>query len=77
MLKSIITIVRSELVIICICKGVSDRVIHEAIKSGCGTVRQVGGECAAGTDCGACRAQIHGMLGEMKGPHERNATQSR
>ena len=40
--------------IVCLCKGVSDRDVRAAIDSGSQTVRDVGRRCRAGTDCGAC-----------------------
>jgi bacterioferritin-associated ferredoxin len=50
-------------VIVCVCKGVSDREIHEVVEAkGCATVREVGRECAAGTDCGICSRSIQKLL---------------
>ncbi len=52
--------------IVCICHGVSDRTIDRALAEGCETVRQVGQRCRAGTDCGACRVAIKGMIREAE-----------
>ena len=52
--------------IVCICHGVSDRTIDDAIDEGCRSVRQVGRRCDAGTDCGACRSLIKGMIREAR-----------
>ena len=52
--------------IVCVCHGVSDRTIDNAIDDGCGSVRQVGRNCRAGTDCGACRSQIKDMICDAK-----------
>ena len=52
--------------IVCICHGVSDRAIDSAIDDGCGSVRQVGSRCRAGTDCGACRMQIKEMIRDAR-----------
>jgi bacterioferritin-associated ferredoxin len=48
--------------LICICKGVSDRRITEEIRRGACTVRQIQECCQAGTDCGSCVRQIRQML---------------
>lgn len=51
--------------LVCICKGVSDRQIREAIRSGARTLGQIRETCcAAGTDCGSCVRQIRSMLGD-------------
>lgn len=49
--------------IVCICKGVSDRKIHEEIRKGNRTLAQIRSGCQAGTDCGACVGQIRQILG--------------
>ncbi len=48
--------------IVCLCKGVSDRDVHAAIDQGSRTVRDVGRCCRAGTDCGACVSAVRDML---------------
>lgn len=40
--------------IICSCKGVSDRTIHRLIREGSITVEALGALTGAGTDCGSC-----------------------
>ncbi|PZW43031.1 assimilatory nitrate reductase catalytic subunit [Humitalea rosea] len=47
---------------ICACHGVSRAAIEAAITAGAETVAAVGGACAAGTGCGACRPEIAGLL---------------
>ena len=49
---------------VCLCKGVSDRVVRQCIREGARSLQQVGQECGAGTDCGACRGTIREMLEE-------------
>lgn len=51
--------------IVCLCHAVSDREIDEAIDDGCSSVRQIGRNCKAGTDCGACRTEIRDKLREL------------
>jgi len=70
----IVIIVNSEvltLMIVCLCHGVSDRVIDDAIDDGCSSLRQIGSNCKAGTDCGACRQEIREKLRAAK--HERSS----
>ena len=57
--------------IVCLCHGVSDRVIDDAIDDGCSSVRQVGSNCKAGTDCGACRSEIRERLRDAE--HDRGS----
>jgi len=46
-------------VILCICRGISDGEIVDAIRCGARTVDDVGRRCAgAGEDCGTCQASI-------------------
>ena len=56
--------------IVCLCRGISEREIAEAIRSGAGTVDDVGHRCGgAGRDCGSCRADIATQLVESRTPH--------
>jgi bacterioferritin-associated ferredoxin len=48
--------------IVCICKGVSDREIQGAIHQGARTLAAIGNSCGAGTCCGACRGDLQDML---------------
>ena len=48
--------------LVCICKGVSDRRISEEIRRGACTLKQIQEGCAAGTDCKTCVRQIRQML---------------
>jgi bacterioferritin-associated ferredoxin len=50
------------LMIVCLCRAISDRAIQRAIDAGATTVKQVGQACGAGTGCGACKVQISQML---------------
>jgi bacterioferritin-associated ferredoxin len=51
-------------VIVCICRGVSDRQVRLAVLNGASTVREVGAMCNAGRGCGSCHEQIDGMITE-------------
>lgn len=48
--------------ILCVCKGVSDKKVRAVMDEGCKTVKEVGSACSAGTDCGICARAIHDML---------------
>jgi bacterioferritin-associated ferredoxin len=48
---------RGPTVIVCICKGVSDRKIREMAQQG-QSLRQIITNCEAGTCCGACTSDI-------------------
>ena len=49
--------------IVCVCRGVSEREIAEAIREGACSIDDVGRSCAgAGRDCGTCRPLIEDQL---------------
>jgi bacterioferritin-associated ferredoxin len=49
-------------VIVCICRGVSDRQVRLAVLTGAGSLREVAASCNAGRGCGACHEQIKEMI---------------
>jgi bacterioferritin-associated ferredoxin len=53
--------------LVCLCKGVSDRTIAAAIDAGADTVEAVGAVCGAGTGCGGCQEEILHMIGAGRG----------
>ena len=50
--------------IICLCKGISDKHVRESIGRGASTVEEVADDCGAGTGCGTCHDMIHMMLAD-------------
>ena len=48
--------------ILCVCRGVSDREVAEAVAQGATSVAEVRRACGAGTDCGSCVADIRAQL---------------
>jgi bacterioferritin-associated ferredoxin len=49
--------------VLCICRGVTEEEILEAICRGACTLEKVARRCdGAGADCGACRAEIQNHL---------------
>lgn len=55
--------------IVCHCKGVSDRTVKRAVRAGAVCVSGVGRACGAGTGCGGCHGTIEEILAvERVGP---------
>ena len=48
--------------IVCLCRGVSETTLQDAIDAGATTLRQVAEACGAGTDCGACCPMVKELL---------------
>ena len=53
--------------LLCHCRGVSDRVIDAAITCGARCPDDVAQACGAGADCGGCRPAIEELLAERLG----------
>jgi bacterioferritin-associated ferredoxin len=60
-LKPNINIALGVAVIVCVCHRVSDRVIRSLASDGC-DLKAVRARCGAGTDCGACAAQVRDLV---------------
>jgi bacterioferritin-associated ferredoxin len=52
---------------VCLCMGVCDREIREAMSEGACSVSQVMECTGAGTRCGSCRSTIAELVGEREG----------
>jgi assimilatory nitrate reductase catalytic subunit len=53
--------------IVCSCNSVGINTITEAItRHGCATVDAVGARTRAGTNCGSCRAELRGILDQLR-----------
>src|SRR5438045_1418318 len=50
--------------IICLCKGISDKHVRDSIGRGASSVADVGDDCGAGTGCGSCHSMIEIMLAD-------------
>jgi bacterioferritin-associated ferredoxin len=48
--------------LVCHCKGVSERELRSAIQSGACTRRELARECGAGSVCGGCRPVIDELI---------------
>jgi bacterioferritin-associated ferredoxin len=53
--------------IVCHCKGVSDRAIRRAVRNGARSVHQVARSCAAGSGCGGCYSVIEEIMDQECG----------
>jgi bacterioferritin-associated ferredoxin len=49
--------------LVCLCRGVSDREVQRAILRGASTLKEVARACGAGLDCGSCRDLLRSLLG--------------
>lgn len=52
----------STVMIVCLCKGVSSRVILDEVRRGNCSVKGIAQACQAGRDCGSCVSQIRDMI---------------
>jgi bacterioferritin-associated ferredoxin len=49
--------------IVCLCRGVSDRDVCDAVREGARSPEDIARSCGgAGTDCGSCRPDIEAVL---------------
>jgi bacterioferritin-associated ferredoxin len=58
--------------LVCHCKGLTDREVQRAICAGASTQREVARECGAGSICGGCRPLIDELL-ECRGVRSASA----
>ncbi len=48
--------------IVCLCRGVSQKKVLEVIDSGARSVSEIARSCGAGSDCGSCVPMLQQML---------------
>lgn len=49
--------------IVCLCRGVSDGALHDAMAAGAASLPELATACrGAGTDCGSCRWMLAALL---------------
>jgi len=51
---------------VCVCRGITDRDIREAINAGASSVADVAQMLGAGTGCGGCRDFTHELIREAR-----------
>ena len=54
--------------LICICKGLSERAVHGTIRDGATTVEAIGRACGAGSDCGTCQDALEDAIADVISP---------
>ena len=57
--------------IVCHCKGITEREIRSAVREGATTHRQVGRACQAGRSCGGCHPVIREIIEDEHEPRAR------
>ena len=63
--------------IACVCRGVSEHVVHAAIARGARTVSDIRRACGAGDDCGACCPTLLAMVRQAQRPPFLDGAESR
>jgi len=52
--------------IVCLCRGVSERQVETAVAKGAATVHEVSQACGAGIDCGACQHLLAVLIADAR-----------
>ena len=55
--------------VVCLCKGVSDKKIRSLLENGATCLRDVMASCQAGSDCGSCICQLKEMVQQSRQRH--------
>jgi bacterioferritin-associated ferredoxin len=61
-------------VFVCLCNGITNQVVAEAIANGASTTNQIAAACGAGAECGRCRRTLRVLLGGAGGDRRRVRT---
>jgi bacterioferritin-associated ferredoxin len=57
--------------IVCLCRGISDREIKLLIRGGARSLEDLRSSCGAGSGCGSCHSQLRTLLaGDAEQPSE-------
>ena len=51
---------------VCVCNGVTDRQVREAVEKGCGSVGELTMRTGAGSNCGSCLDMAAEMIAQMQ-----------
>ncbi|MBS0213021.1 MAG: (2Fe-2S)-binding protein [Proteobacteria bacterium] len=54
---------------VCLCHGITDRQIRDAVTAGCSTLDDLGARTGAGTGCGGCTQVAEAILHETLARH--------
>ena len=52
---------------VCLCLGITNETVSEAVVAGAGTSQQVAQACGAGSECGRCRRTIRSIIDAADG----------
>ncbi|MEO8816491.1 MAG: (2Fe-2S)-binding protein [Mycobacterium sp.] len=47
---------------VCLCAGVTNQMVSDAVAAGASTSKEVATMCGAGGDCGRCRCTVRGII---------------
>jgi bacterioferritin-associated ferredoxin len=47
---------------VCLCEGVTNHAVSDAVASGASTCNEVAARCGAGLDCGRCRRTVRAII---------------
>ena len=53
-------------VYVCLCNGVTDRQIREAVDNGCGSIGELTMRTGCGANCGSCLDMAADMIAQMQ-----------
>jgi bacterioferritin-associated ferredoxin len=54
-------------VYVCLCNGITNQAVADAIANGASTTNQIAAACGAGAECGRCRRTLRLLLGTSNG----------
>ena len=60
-----------DAMIVCLCEGLNDRKLREAIREGACDVRKLARTTRAGTHCGSCACDLKRLVAEEQAEDER------
>ena len=67
--------------IVCLCKGITDRTIRTLVRDGACSIREISHACDAGRGCGGCRPAIDQLVvtekRQRETPRDMNKTYER
>ena len=61
--------------VVCLCKGVSDKKIRWLVQNGASSLKEVTSLCKAGRDCGACIADVRSIVRTSKAQLQLNQSE--
>jgi bacterioferritin-associated ferredoxin len=52
---------------VCLCVGVSNSAVADAVAAGASTTNEVAAACGAGSECGRCRRTVRAIIDSQRG----------